>query len=176
MRRPTPRTAAAPGGFTAIPRRTLDALLCIPLTRRELTVLLLVARLTYGCRNLRWANLSQADLAAVGIGANHAGEVLRALIGRGLLERDGTGTRYRMGETAHASAGQGAGRERRLEALVARHLRPPPHNGNTMVPETGGQRFPERERSPSQNGNASSDSTWRFDRSRRGFVREGGAP
>src|SRR5579871_6005610 len=90
------------GGFTALPRGMIDGFLTLPLTRRELSVLLLVARLTYGCRNARWARIAQADLAVVGIGANHAGEVLRSLLKRGLLERNGRRQEYRLGELSRA--------------------------------------------------------------------------
>lgn len=158
------------GGFTALPRRVLDLLLCLSLTRRELSVLLLVARLTYGCRGAAWARLSQADLAAVGIGANHAGEVLRSLLGRGLLQRNGNAPEYRLGGLERAEHEASGARIRRLDALVARQLRPPSQNGSPMLPETGGRAFPKREVSPSRNGNPSGVVPWRFDPSRSRFV------
>ena len=49
-------------GFTAIPRALFDRLLTLDLTKREMIVLLLIVRLTYGVRNNPWVNLRQADL------------------------------------------------------------------------------------------------------------------
>ncbi|HLK55245.1 MAG TPA: hypothetical protein VKU00_01695, partial [Chthonomonadaceae bacterium] len=56
-----------------------------------------------------------------------------------------------------------------LELLVARHLQTS-QNGNPALPKTGGQTFPKREVSPSQNGNGSTVMVWRFDRSQGRFV------
>ena len=64
------------GSFVALPQDVMTRFLCLDLTRRELVVLLLVARLTYGCRGRVWTPLRGADLEVVGIGANHAKAVL----------------------------------------------------------------------------------------------------
>jgi hypothetical protein len=68
-------------GHTRVPHTVYDLLLIEELTKRELLVLLLVARLTYVCRR-EWVVLRQADLKAIGIGANHARETLGQLRGR----------------------------------------------------------------------------------------------
>jgi len=150
------------GGFTAVPHADFAGLLCLPLTRRELSALLLVARLTYGCRNARWARLTPADFAAVGIRADHAAEVLQSLLQRGLLGRNGLRDEYRLEGLDRSASDREAARRGMLTALVARQLRPPSHNGSRTVPKW--------EASPSRNGNASAVLVWRFDRSQRRFV------
>jgi len=167
--------SSVPGGFAAIPRRTLDLLLCLPLTRRELSVLLLVARLTYGCRNAAWARLLQADLSAVGIGANHAHAVLEDLMSRHYLERRSGMPEYRLGNLEAGFNAVASGRAGRLEALVAVQLTGMPRNRKLQgmaVPDTGRLAVPKREVPSSQNGNASTVLVWRFDRSQRRFLSE----
>ena len=169
-RLPAPPARRSASGFTALPHALLAVLLCLPLTRRELSVLLLVARLTYGCRNARWARLAHADLATVGIGASHAGEVLRSLLARGLLERSGRGQEYRLGDLGRALGD--AERLRRLGALVARQLRPSQAK-TPAVPKTVDGTLPFRDRYPSRNGSGAARTSWRFDRSQGRFVPRG---
>jgi hypothetical protein len=172
MSRALPATSSVPGGFAAIPRRTLDLLLCLALTRRELSVLLLVARITYGCRNAAWARLLQADLSAVGIGAGHARAALEGLISRGYLERrDGT-AEYRLGNLEGGFDAGASGRAKRLEGLVAAQLAGSYRNRKTGVTKSVSRPFPEREVLPSQNGNTSTSVPWRFDRSQGRFLPE----
>lgn len=166
---PTHRPSRSTSGFTAIPRGVIDGLLTLSLARREIAVLLLVARLTYGCRDARWARIAHADLAAVGIGANHAGEVLRALLARGILERNGRRHEYRLGDLGRPAREAGTDRLRRLGQLVARQLQGS-HFRNPALPETGGPPFPKREVPPSRNGNTSTVTAWRFDRSQGRFI------
>ena len=168
-----PRPDGAPKGFTRIPHRTLDALLCLPLTRRELSVLLLVVRLTYGCRDAPWARLRQADLATIGIGAGHARQVLAGLLACGLLERHGSLPEYRIGHAEGMPEARSAGRAERLDRLVAAHLAGSYRNGNIEgegVPETGTRMLPKREVPPYRNSNASTVPLWRFDRSQGRFL------
>src|SRR5579871_6835157 len=97
--RNSPSISAGSDGFTAIPRHMFDLLLCLPLNKRDLSILLLVVRLTYGCRGNRWARLRQADLSAIGIGPNHARECLCSLLDRKLLLRHGSADAYRLNDT-----------------------------------------------------------------------------
>jgi hypothetical protein len=155
----------------------MDMLLCLALTRRELSVLLLVVRLTYGCRNARWARLRQSDLAAVGIGPNHAKETLDALLAGGLLIRNGAMPEYRLGELEGAADRQAKERAVRLEGLVAAQVAESSRNGKVGgqgLPETGTRTFPFQELSPYRNGNASTVPAWSFDRSQGRFLQKEG--
>jgi hypothetical protein len=174
MSRALPTTGSVPGGFVAVPRRTLDLLLCLPLTRRELSVLLLVARLTYGCRNAAWARLLQADLTAVGIGAGHARAALNGLISRGFLERRNGMTEYRLGNLDGGLDPGALEKTGRLERLVAAQLAGSYRNGKAGITKRGSRTFPEREVLPSRNGNTSTVPAWRFDRSKGRFLPEMG--
>jgi hypothetical protein len=165
--------SSSPGrndGFTAIPRLLFDLLLCLPLTKRDLTILLLVARLTYGCRDAEWVSLKKADLAAVGIGSNHAKSCLQSLLVRKFLLRKGNCAEYRINDKLIAThlTNDAAKRLDRLSVLVGQQLAIPSRNGNSL-PDIGSPLFPNGEVSPSQNGNISQSPGWSFSRSRRRF-------
>lgn len=83
-------------GFVAIPRGIFDLLLCQGLHKRELSLILLIVRLTYGCRNRSWAHLKQADLTVIGIGPTHAKTTITALLARNLIEQNGNRREYRL--------------------------------------------------------------------------------
>jgi hypothetical protein len=176
MSRALPTPGSFPGGFVAIPRRTLDLLLCLPLTRRELSVLLLVARLTYGCRNAAWARLLQADLTAVGIGAGHARAALEGLISRGFLERRNGTPEYRFGNLEGGFDAGASDRTGRLKGLVAAQLSRGYPDGKGSVTREGIHALPKREIPPYRNGNASTVPAWRFDRSQGRFLEDTAAP
>ena len=83
-------------GFVPLPRPLFDGLLAADLTKRQLKVLLLVARLNYCCRDSAWAKLRPADLAAVGIGPSHAGASLKGLLAAEVLVQNGQRPEYRL--------------------------------------------------------------------------------
>jgi hypothetical protein len=157
-------------GHTRLPHVVYDLLLTEELTKRELLVLLLVVRLTYGCRR-EWAIIRQADLRAVGIGANHAWEALEQLRVRKLLVRDERTDVWRVGAQAQQSPG---GNERRvvLQRLLHRQLFP---NREALLPKMGTLPFPNEELLSSQNGKQEEQQWWAFDRSASQFVK-GGKP
>jgi hypothetical protein len=122
-----PHTSSLPaGGFVPLPRPFLDVLLCaqdvLGIGMREVLLLLLIARLTYGCRSRPWAALPPAALAAVGIGRSHAREYLRRLLDSGLIERNGGRDEYRLRSLAMPQETGLSERRRHLNALVCAHL------------------------------------------------------
>jgi len=161
-----------PEGFTAIPHKTFDRLLCLDLSKRELLILLLVARLSFGCRSNGWIRLRQVDLQAVGIGATHARECLDSLLHRGLLLQHGYEPEFRLGNLAGEEASR---RRRRLEKLIGRQLAQASQNRNSAKPSlttTGTQFLPNEELSTYPNGKKTGTSGWQFDRSQSRFVKE----
>ena len=158
--------------FVAVPQPVMEWLLCLNLTQRELVVLLLVARLTYGCRNTAWASLRQADLTVVGIGANHAKEVLTRLLDRGLLIREGSDAKFRLGNPSTDATEDMTERRSQLARLVSRQLSESSRFRKGVVPSSGTEPLPNREEKPSANGNPSTGVTWRFSRSEGQFVRK----
>jgi hypothetical protein len=129
--------------FTALPRQLFDNLLAADLSKRELLILLLIARLTFGVRSKSWVPLRQADLAAVGIRASHARECLTRLLLRGLLEHDGNqGFRINL----HAEAWNtepASGRRKRVRTLVGTQL------ASGSLPKMGSRALPSGERNSS---------------------------
>lgn len=165
----TPRErTSAQQGFTPLPRRALDHLLCLNLSKRELLILLLVARLTYGCRGRSWIRLRQADLQVVGIGANHARDCLESLLRQGQLVQNGIEPEYRLGELAGEE--NTTRRLQRLEMLVSSQLAQSSQKGKPSYPKSGTQTFHKEELTLSQKWKKASVSNWRFDRSRSQFV------
>jgi hypothetical protein len=121
----------------------LDILLCADLTKRDLLILLLVARLTYGCRGVHWASVRQRDLAAVGIGANHAQQCMQALLARGLLVQNGERPEYRLAVAVPPPERNAfTVRFEKLQAVVRRHLDESSRNGKEAVPKLGRKHFP----------------------------------
>jgi hypothetical protein len=171
---PTPSLPpTAQRGFTAVPRAVFDRLLCLDLTKRELLVVLLIIRLTYGVRNVAWMTLRQADLAAVGIGANHAKATLALLLRRGIIAYDHDRNAYQVARGVGHDIGSDeteAMRAGHLARLVAEQLARPTQAERSLT-ETGCQMLPKREEGTSQNGNLPSRVPWQFCLSRKGFVR-----
>ena len=119
-------SALPPGGFVPLPRPLFDALLCdqdaLGFGVREVLLLLLIARLTYGCRSGAWAALPPAALAAVGIGRGHAREHLRRLLASGLMERNEESDEYRLCPALPEGMAIDPERKEMLGALVGAHL------------------------------------------------------
>ena len=161
----------------ALPQDVMTCLLCLDLTRRELVVMLLVARLTYGCRGKVWATLRGADLRVVGIGANHAKAVLTRLIERGLLVKDTTAITYRLRVSVEEETERTETAERKalLKNLVRNHLADFPKTELTF-PKRGIQGLREEERTTYRKGKPSKDVAWRFSRSQGRFLKENRDP
>lgn len=167
----SPKNSQGQEGFCALPQRTMAQLLCLTLTRRELSTLLLVIRLTYGCRHQEWVILRPSHLGVIGIGANHAGETLTRLLTRGLLVQEGAEPRYRIGMLEGEKTDEHKVREAMLGNLVGRQLSP--QNGKVQKvepPLSVGEILPEGEKTGSRNENPSTRMVWRFSRSQSRFV------
>ncbi len=164
------------GSFVALPQDVMTRLLCLDLTRRELVVLLLVARLTYGCRGKVWATLRGADLRVVGIGANHAKEVLARLIERGILVRGETATHYRLSVFVEEETERTETAERKelLKKLVRNQLAKSPKREPAFSVNSPSEKnkFPKEEEITSLKGNTSTNVAWRFSRSQGRFLKE----
>ncbi|GEM_PF-2554044 len=73
-------------GHTQIPHWLFQCLLLLNLSKRELKVVLLIIRLTYGCQK-KWAKIIQRDLRIIGVGETHAQEVKeRTMVNNNLQE------------------------------------------------------------------------------------------
>jgi hypothetical protein len=164
---------ASSEGFTAIPRPVLDLLLCLPLSKRDLSILLLVVRLTYGCRNRLWAQIKQADLAAIGIGPTHAKDCLRTLLDRKLLLQHGHSNYYCINDALFTQPlpNEVVVRLDRLAVAVGRNLGKTSPFGKP-VPRKVTLPLPIGEVFPYHNGNVSRASGWSFLRSRRKFEKD----
>lgn len=159
-------------GFTALPRVLLDMLLCSDLSKREILILLLIARLTYGCKGATWARVRHADLSLVGIGANHAKACLEALLVRDMLIQNEEKNEYQLNMAAlQQNAVTATERLGRLSFLVSQHLRSASPNGKETVPSLGRRFFPNREETPSQNRKNPNATAWHFSRSKSRFVK-----
>jgi hypothetical protein len=150
-----------------------DCLLCLDLTKRELLVVLLIVRLTYGVRNAAWVTLRQADLAAVGIGASHAKSTLSLLLRRGVIAYDRDQNAYQIArgighsrDTAETEAKRAGPLARLVAEQLARTVRTCP-----ALPRMGCQTLPKREDGTSQKGNLPGAAVSKFCSSRGGFVR-----
>ena len=169
-------SSAISEGFTALPHSILDLLLCHSLSKRDLSILLLVVRLTYGCRNARWAHLRQTDLATVGISSNHAKDCLHSLLSRTILIQNGIEPEYRLNVAflaVHIET-ETSVRLDLLSGLIGRHLWNS-QKGNFAAaprPQKGTRLFPNREVFPSPKGNIAKASRWSFSRSSRQFEKD----
>lgn len=177
-------------GFTPIPRRLLDAVLCADMSKRELYLWLLVARLTYGAQARQWVALRPADLKVIGIGSNHARAVLAGMLASERLLQNGERAEYRLAlpQAAEGSSERTAIRRQRLRQLVARQIDLASQTARAVfapdstasrkgkfdaatAPVSGVTLFPKEEYTRSQNGSDSMVPAWRFSRSESRFVR-----
>jgi len=182
-------------GFTPIPRRLLDAILCADINKRELALWLLVARLTYGAQARQWVALRPADLKVIGIGSNHARAVLAGMLASGCLLQNGERSEYRLAlpEPAEGSSDRTAIRRQRLRQLVARQIDLASQTARAVLaqdgtasrkgkfdaataPEKGTEMFSNEEHNRSQTGSGSTVPAWHFSRSQNRFVRKDDLP
>jgi len=152
-------------------------LLCLDLSKRDLNILLLVVRLTYGCPGHRWARLKQVDLATVGIGPTHASDCLQSLLARNLLVQHGTLPEYRLhlpNLATHVDAVTRS-RQNRLILLISRQLGMPYYEGNfteAFLPKRGRPMLPNSEVAPYLKGNIPRASGWSLSRSTKQFEKD----
>jgi len=85
-------------GHTQIPHIVLNALILIGLLQRDLDVVLLISRLTYGCLNQKWAKLRQRDLQIISISESHAKEVITRLLETEIIVQNGRRKEFRINE------------------------------------------------------------------------------
>lgn len=135
--------------FVRFPSEVYDALLVSDITMRELKVVFLIARLTYGCHR-DWCPLIQADLQAIGIGQNHAHDVLKRLILRDYVQVKAKCFRLNVEELIKMA---GVQRLDSVGRLVGLSLAQTSRNGNTKVPKVGSSYLPKEEYSTSRSGN-----------------------
>ncbi len=140
----------SPEGFTKFPHIVLERLLLARLNKRELILVLLVARLTYGCHK-HWAEIIQADLSAVGITPNHAKSIIATSLEKGLILQNHKNMQYQLGSFSHTSI---AGNTEKLKKLVGKQLiDKSSYNGNNSIPKPGTDELLNREHASSYNGN-----------------------
>lgn len=167
-------------GFTAVPHPILDLLLCLPLSKRDLSILLLVVRLTYGCRNCRWAHLRPVDLAAVGIGPTHARKCLQSLLTRKLLVQNASFPEYRLSIPYDTSLPETPPviRRGRLAALVGSHLVSSQKGiiAPADTPKMGTLPLPKQEHGAYQTGSMRVASGWSYSPSKRRFEKDATCP
>lgn len=144
-------------GFSRIPHTLFNVLLLLELTSRERRVIELILRLTYGCLGQRWARFSLSDLQVVGIGKNHAREVIDGLLQKQFILKHDKTKAYRLNNEYFISevTKSGTFKIERLAELVGRQLRRNwIQNRNQEVPETGTNPLPKEELDSSLSGNS----------------------
>ena len=134
-------------GHTQIPHWLFHCLLLLDLTKRDLKVVLLLIRLTYGCQK-KWIKLRQCDLKTIGINENHAKEVLLRLLEEKIIVLNEKIDVYAINEELPKL---GSLSYDSLRTLVAKQLGSS-QKRNYKVPQIGSNSFPQKEEYTSQNG------------------------
>ena len=130
-------------GFAPIPRKLLDHLITNSLSKNELLLALLIARLTYGCQNASTVELKLSDLSIIGVRASHARKCIDALISKGIVQKHECrnyslkGSFLRSGKT-----------KTEREALLSGKVKEQLKSLNSAI-----QKLPKMEPKTSQNGN-----------------------
>jgi len=105
-----------PGEFTRLANQLLEAIILTNFTKRQLNIILLVIRLSYGCGR-SYAVLRQADFKAIGLDKSDINKELQLLVQRGVLtitgERVAINKDYDGWQVAQAQPG-GADRFKQL--------------------------------------------------------------
>jgi hypothetical protein len=142
-------------GFTMVLHVLLNALLLAELTQRQLTVILLIVRLTYGCRR-RWVTLKSRDFEKVGIGSTHIRLVIDPLIERDLILWKKDTKQFRINEE-YIIGDLIIGLEDKLSGLnelISQTLANKSyHNGKEKLTKEGINELPNWEDTYYQNGN-----------------------
>jgi len=140
--------------FTQIQNDILHSILLNKFNQRELKILLLTARLTYGCHR-KWVRFIFADLKIVGIKQSHAKEVIEQMLQKNILVRNNKTGEYRINEDfLIAEAGKKESLFAVLKTVIGKNLtHKTSQNGNSDVPFSGTEPFPKEELQPSLKGN-----------------------
>jgi len=136
-------------GFIKFPTAIYDSLLTTSLAGRELKVVLLIIRLTYGCQQ-QSCRIRQTDLKAIGIQPSHAKEVLNKILCVGAAEV--TRGRYSF-SLSWLSANTDSLRQELLTPLIGSNLPRRSQNGKAQLTQLGRAGLPKEEDASSQNGN-----------------------
>ncbi len=140
--------------FTKIPNKILHSILLNHFTKRELKIMFLIARLTYGCHR-KWARFNLSNLQIVGISPSHAGEVMEILLQNTSVIKNNKTMEFRINEDfLLTEANKKELLISKLKKVVGKNL---PHktsqNGNEELPETGIETLPKEEDEFSQKSN-----------------------
>lgn len=84
--------------FIPFPNNIFDLIIVNGLNKRELAFVLLVARLTYGCKNAQWAKIKFCDLIIVNISQSHAKEVVESVLAKKIVTQNEKTKKYRINE------------------------------------------------------------------------------
>jgi len=126
-----------PGEFTRLANQLLEAIILANFTKRQLNIILLVIRLSYGCGR-SYAVLRQADCKVIGIDKSDINKELQQLVQRGVLtitgERVAINKDYDGWQVAQAQPG-GADRFKQLlkRNLEEKAVGKTPTIANTVV-------------------------------------------
>lgn len=142
-------------GFSPLPHWLGNILPFLGLSQRQYQSVLLIIRLTYGC-NRKWAKLKPYYLQILNIAPSHAGEVLRPLISKKIIEQRSCNKEFRINEEylrkvitpkllTHLEA---------LRELVGRQLsKKPSQISIKKLPKIVIEKFPNQESNDSQSSN-----------------------
>lgn len=127
--------------FTRFPQWLHNALLVLQLSKNELKILLLVARLTYGCHK-KEAIIPSSKFKCIGICPSHLSLPIKSLVTRGFIHHDSTTHTYSLVEDKliHDSKIQ----EKKLEGLNNLIHISLSQKGNKSIPQTDLSTFPNR--------------------------------
>gem|GEM_PF-1609642 len=139
-------------GHTQIPNIVLNALILAGLLQRDLDVILLISRLTYGCLNQKWARLLQRDLQIIGISESHAKEVITRLLDNEIIVQNGKRKEFRINEEYLTELTiKGSSFFERLRKLIGKQfVRETSLESKSELPEMGSKNLPEEEVTTSQ--------------------------
>lgn len=143
-------------GFTQIPHWVLNTFLCLDISQRGLKLVLLIARLSYGCLNHKWIKLRKADLQIIGISPTHAKQVLETAIKtQVILQNERTGELKINEEYLQSKEVINDIKPKldRLRKVVGKQLQMDYQKGNDNVTKIVTPELPNREASFSQKGN-----------------------
>jgi len=142
-------------GFTRFPYSVLNGILLDDLKKRELKVVLLVGKLTYGCHK-DWATLRQADLGIIGISASHARDTLNGLISSKRLLLNHKTKEIQINNSYFSSKVPKTEtiKHNKLATLVGKHIKShSSQKSNRKLTNSGRLILPKREMSYYQKGN-----------------------
>jgi hypothetical protein len=142
--------------FVPLPNDILELLLTNGLKMREWAFVLLVARLTYGCKYVKWAKIKFCDLGILNIGQSHAKEIVESVLAKKIVIRNEKTKKYQINEDYIRSElpKTVTSQREKLAKLVGKQLNSnTSQNGNENVTDLVTNAFPKEKDIDSQNGN-----------------------